>query len=55
MMIPQGHIVMRQQYEKDMAELRKQIEELRQMLEQPEKRPYIKRAEKWMKDGLPQS
>lgn len=56
MLVPQGNIVLRRDYDRDMTDLRQQINELRQLLtKQEEKRPYIKRAEKWMKDALPQS
>lgn len=56
MLVPQGNIVLRRDYERDMNELRQQINELRQLLtDKEEKRPYTKRAEKWMKDALHQS
>lgn len=56
MLVPQGNIVLRRDYDRDIAELRQQINELRQLLtEKDEKRPYIKRAEKWMKADSHQS
>lgn len=54
MLIPQGSIVSRRLFDQTIAELQEKIRQLEERLaalDEPAKRPYTKRAEKWTKES----